>query len=219
MNVKPKISVIVPIYNQEKRIGRCLRSLMDQSISRNDYEIIVINDGSNDLSNYALELFHGEITLIKNEDNQGLPSALNSGIRASNGDFIVRVDSDDYVNRHFLLMLYEYLFWNSEIDAIACDYLLVDDNEVLIERKNCNNAPIGCGIMFKKNQLFKIGLYDEEFKINEEIDLKKRFEKKYKIDRLNLPLYRYRKHEDNMTNNELAVKYHDKKLREKHKLS
>tara|TARA_B100000674_G_scaffold424531_1_gene377728 strand:+ start:63 stop:641 length:579 start_codon:yes stop_codon:yes gene_type:complete len=192
---------------------------MGQSINRNDYEIIVINDGSKDLSNYALGLFDEEITLIENEDNQGLPSALNSGIRASNGDFIVRVDSDDYVNRHFLLMLYEYLYWNSEIDAIACDYLLVDDNEDLIERKNCDDAPIGCGIMFKKNQLFKVGLYDEEFKINEEIDLKRRFEKKYKIERLQMPLYRYRKHEHNMTNNELAVKYHDKKLREKHKLS
>ena len=216
--MKPKISVIIPVFNQEKWIGRCLRSLMDQSISRNDYEIIVINDGSKDLSDYALNLFHGEIILIKNENNQGLPSALNSGIRISNGDFIVRVDSDDYVNRHFLLILYEYLFWNEEIDAVACDYLLVDDNEGIIEHKNCYNSPIGCGIMFKKEQLFEIGLYDEDYKINEERELKERFEKKYKINRLDFPLYRYRKHENNMTNNEEAVKYHEEKLKKKHNL-
>jgi len=216
--MKPKISVIIPVFNQEKWIGRCLRSLMDQSISRNDYEIIVINDGSKDLSDYALNLFHGEIILIKNENNQGLPNALNSGIRISNGDFIVRVDSDDFVNRHFLLILYEYLFWNEEIDAVACDYILVDDNEDVIEHKNCYNSPIGCGIMFKKEQLFEIGLYDEEYKINEERELKERFEKKYKIHRLGFPLYRYRKHKNNMTNNEEAVKYHEEKLKKKHNL-
>ena len=217
MKITPKISVILPVYNQEIRIGRCLRSLMDQSFNRTNYEIIVINDGSKDLSDYALNLFSDEIVMLKNKHNQGLPNALNSGIKASKGKFIVRVDSDDYVNKHFLLMLYEYLFWNKKADAVACDYLLVDDNENLIKRENCKDAPIGCGIMFKKAHLIKIGLYDEDFKINEERDLKKRFENKYKIDRLNIPLYRYRKHDSNMTNDQEAVKYHDMKLEEKHR--
>ena len=53
----PKISIIVPAYNQEKYIGRCIRSLLSQSLSKNKFEIIVINDGSKDKTEQALKLF------------------------------------------------------------------------------------------------------------------------------------------------------------------
>ena len=51
------VSIIVPVHNQEKYIGRCLRSLLSQNFQRNEYQIIVIDDGSTDKTNYALELF------------------------------------------------------------------------------------------------------------------------------------------------------------------
>ena len=82
--------------------------------------------------------------------------------------------------------------------------------------KNCLKDPIGCGIIFKSSHLLEIGLYDEEFQLNEEKELRHRFEKKYTISRLELPLYRYRKHGNNMTNNESALKYHNKKFELKH---
>ena len=104
------------------------------------------------------------------------------------------------------------------MDAVACDYFLVDEQEEIIERKNCMKNPIGCGIMFKSNHLFEIGLYDEEFKLYEERDLRHRFEKIYKIHRLELPLYRYRRHGNNITNDQEALDYHAQKLREKHKI-
>tara|TARA_B110000444_G_scaffold251725_1_gene280009 strand:- start:1346 stop:2005 length:660 start_codon:yes stop_codon:yes gene_type:complete len=211
-----KISVIIPVFNQEKWIGRCLRSLLNQSIARDKYELILINDGSIDRSEYALDLFKEEIILINNDTNKGLPYSLNLGIKASKSEFIVRVDSDDYVNEHFLLILFESLFWNKYIDAISCDYLLVNDTEDLIERKNCLNDPIGCGIMFRSKQLLEIGLYDEEFKLNEEKDLRKRFERKYQIHRMEIPLYRYRRHQTNITNNFKELNYHNEKLIKKY---
>ena len=70
MHIEPKISVIVPVYNQEKYIGRCLRSLLDQSLTRTSYEIIVINDGSTDKTIYALELFKEEIRVLHNKKNR-----------------------------------------------------------------------------------------------------------------------------------------------------
>ena len=78
-------------------------------------------------------------------------------------------------------------------------------------------APIACGIMFRKKQIEEIGLYDESFLLHEEQELRIRFEKKYRIHRLELPLYRYRKHEGNMTNNQKAMKFHHKRLINKHK--
>ena len=73
----PKISVIIPTYNQEKFIGRCLRSLLDQSHERFNYEIIVIDDASQDKTLYALNLFKEDIKIILNKKNKGLPYSIN----------------------------------------------------------------------------------------------------------------------------------------------
>ena len=64
----------------------------------------------------------------------------------------------------------------------------------IIARKNCLTDPIGCGIIFKSSHLFDRS-YDEEFKLWEEKELRYRFEQKYQIHRLELPLYRYRRHQ------------------------
>jgi len=212
----PAISVIIPVYNHERYIGRCLRSLIAQDYPRHDFEIIVIDDGSSDKTPYALDLFHDEVTLIRNESNLGLPTSLNLGILASHSPYIVRVDSDDYVNRFFLRMLSLHLSTNRYMDAVACDYVVIDEREEFICRKNCLQDPIACGIMFRTEQLIDIGLYDESFLLHEERDLRYRFLQKYQIHRVELPLYRYRRHEHNITNNTEAMDLHMANLIEKH---
>lgn len=212
----PLISIVVPVYNQEKFVGRCLRSLLNQYFSRDKFEIIVVNDGSTDKTSAALQSFVDDITLIELNVNTGLPGALNKGIRASKAPYIVRVDSDDYVNEHFLTILYMFLAENRHMDAVACDYLLVNDREEVLERKNCFVDPIACGIMFRADQLIDIGLYDESFLLHEDRDLRIRFLKKYAIAHVEVPLYRYRRHDENLTNNDSAGEYHLSKLIEKH---
>lgn len=216
----PKVSVIVAAYNQERFIGRCLRSLLHQTLPVSGYEIIVVDDGSTDRTAYALSLFtdrfDSPVQVIANERNLGLPASLNRGIHAARAPYVVRVDSDDFVNANFVNFLSFYLDANLHADAVACDYLLLDDREQIIERCNCNEKPIACGIMFRKQQLFDIGLYDEGFRCHEERELRIRFEKKYSINRLELPLYRYRRHESNMTNNAGEMQRHDQLLVQKH---
>ena len=216
MSKVPTVSVLVPVHNQEKYIGRCLRSLLSQNYPREDYQVIVVDDGSSDRTSYALDLFQGAITVIRNERNLGLPAALNRGIRASNASFVVRVDSDDYVNVNFLSVLHLFISNNTHMDAVACDYLLVDDREDVLARKNCIDDPIGCGIMFRTEQLIDIGLYDEAFLLHEERDLRYRFLQKYNIHRVELPLYRYRRHETNLTNDAAANARHMESLVQKH---
>lgn len=216
MKHAPTVSVIVPVFNHEKYIGRCIRSLMAQEYPREDFEIIVIDDGSSDRTPYALELFQEEITLIKNETNRGLPASLNRGIHASTAPYVVRVDSDDYVNAYFLRILSMSLANNLYMDAVACDYLTVNDREEVLGRKNCLEDPIACGIMFRTEQLIDIGLFDESFLLHEERDLRFRFLEKYNIHRLELPLYRYRRHDKNMTKDKEAMEHHMGNLIEKH---
>jgi hypothetical protein len=78
--------------------------------------------------------------------------------------------------------------------------------------------PIACGILFKKQQLIEIGLYDPSFYCNEEREMRIRFEKKYKIGRVELPLYRYRRHASNITNHHANMKISMDKLKIKHNL-
>ena len=210
------ISVIIPVLNQEKFIGRCLRSILQQTLDRKFYEILVINDGSTDKTSYALDLFGKEIKVINNKKNLGLPASVNKGIKKSKGKYIIRLDSDDYVNENFLNILYVYITSN-QADAVSCDYLIVDDNENVIKKENCLRKPIGCGILFQKKHLENIGLYDNKFLYHEDKELRLRFEKKYKISRLNLPLYRYRMHTSNMTKNTTEMEDYKKKLQIKHK--
>lgn len=215
-----KVSVLIATYNEDKYVGRCIRSLLNQALPQSKYEIIVINDGSTDKTSYALDLFSkpkdNHFKIISNEKNFGLPYSLNVGINASRGKYIVRVDADDYVNINFLSALSYYLDIYKDIGAIACDYILVDKNEEIIEIVNSKVNPIACGIMFRKQNLKEIGMYDEKFRCFEDEDLRIRFIKKFKIDNLNLPLYRYRKHEKNMTNNKVFIDNYEKLLIAKH---
>ncbi len=212
------ISVIIPTFNQEKFLGRCLRSILDQKIDRNDYEIIVVNDGSKDKTSDILNFYKNDIKVINNEDNKGLPYSINKGIQNSNGRFIVRLDSDDYVNNNFLYILKLFLMENPEIDAVSCDYYLVDDKETIISRSDCYKEPIGCGIMFRIDQILELGLYDEKFLLHEDREFRIRFEKKYKIHRIPLPLYRYRRHSKNLTNDKNQMETLYNQLKKKHKL-
>ena len=96
---------------------------------------------------------------------------------------------------------------NKEFSAVRCDYFLVDERENVRKKVNCEQFPIGCGIIFKIDELNKVGNYTSKIKIFEEVDLIKKLSKnsKFKILRLPIPLYRYKKHSKNMTKNKSNV--------------
>ncbi len=213
-----QVSIIVPAYNAELYIGRCLRSLLKQTLDVDNYEIIVINDCSTDNTKQVISPFIGDINYLENNRKLGLPQTLNTGIKNAKGQFIIRVDADDYVHWDFLKILSMHLQLNLSIDAIACDYLLVDNHQNIISYKNCLEEPIGCGIMFKLEHLIDVGLYDADFLAREDEELILRFEKKYSVSRVQLPLYRYRKHKHNLTNDKNTMKKYNDKLSEKHNL-
>ncbi len=215
-NFLPDISVIICTYNHDKWIERCIRSLKNQIIiNKKDIEIILVDDASTDNTQKViknLKEFSG-IKIIKNKKNIGLPKSINTAIKASVGRYIVRVDSDDYVSRMFLYLTKLFLDMNREYQAVAVDYYKVSDNEKIIEKVNCFKNEIACGIMFRKEALFDIGLYNENFKMREGHELKKRFSKKFNIGRLEFPLYKYRQHSTNRTKRKKILSRYDKLLK------
>lgn len=92
-------SVIVPVYNVKDYISKCLDSLIHQGIETDKYEIILINDGSTDGSKEICEKYKdkNKNILLLDQPNQGVSSARNKGLNAANGEYILFVDSDDYL--------------------------------------------------------------------------------------------------------------------------
>jgi glycosyltransferase involved in cell wall biosynthesis len=195
----PDIAVIVPAHNEELYVERALRSLVHQSLPDDMYEIILVDDGSEDATARIAEKFAPHVRLLTNETCLGLPASINRGIQEANARYVVRVDADDYVHPDFLRILHLFLDLNPHMSAIACDYFKVNADEEHVSREAVDASPIGCGIMFRKERLVEIGLYDESFLMAEDLDLRLRFERKWPIHRVELPLYRYRFHGENMT--------------------
>lgn len=210
------VSIIIPVYNGEKFIQRAIRSVVDQNFPRKQFEIIVVDDGSTDNTVEVIQPFKNFVRILRHEKNMGLAASRNTGIKAARGQYIVNLDADDYLHQDFLSIEVLFLSLNEDFDAVSCDYYIVDEYEKHIERKNATEYPIACGIMFKMEQLVKIGLYSEDFMVREEEDLRQRFLKKFRIHHIPLPLYRYRKHDDNITNNQELMKKYKKKFHEKH---
>ena len=124
----PKISVIVPIYNVSAFIGRCVESLMMQTLD--DVEFIFVDDATPDNSMMALKEIlachperEGRVKILHHEQNQGLPAARNTGMHEATGEYIFHCDSDDYVEPDMLARLYETAK-EKQADFVWCDWYL-----------------------------------------------------------------------------------------------
>ena len=211
-----KVSVIIPCHNHGMYLARAIRSTLDQSMPRSDYEVIVVDDGSEDCTRTVMESHGSLIKPIYFDKNQGLGHARNEAIRVALGQFIVCLDADDYFDQSLLQIESLFLLRNADWDAVSCDYYIINKNEEHIERVNGLENPVACGIMFRKEHLVEIGLYDETFRAREEEDLRHRFLQHFSIHHIPLPLYRYRRHESNLTNDDVMMENHREKLAEKH---
>lgn len=212
-------SIIITNYNNKAYLGRAIRSCLKQSIPKDKYEIIVVDDASTDESRDVLKGFKDRIVPVLLDKNVGVAEASNIGIREALGSFVIRVDSDDYINENTLLFMSEILQANPDIGFVYADHVRVDSTERPLEKVVVNTLDLllrhGAGIMFRKSYLEAIGLYDSELRNAEDFDLLKRYIKNYDGYHLKVPLYRYRIHGKNMTANEDERKKWELKSNEK----
>jgi len=191
------VSIIVTNYNYGRYIPRCLRSCIDQFGHKP--QIIVVDDCSDDNSIKKIEAFANDVILVRNEKNLGVAESSNIGIKRATGQFVIRVDADDYINENLCHFMRTYMIANHDAFCLSCDYILVDDYENAIERKYAEKDPISCGIMYRKDLLLDFGGYNPHMRHREEEELRKRLGIYYKIHNLKIPFYRYRMHTNNKT--------------------
>lgn len=105
-NSKPTISVIVPVYNAEKYLHRCVDSILSQTFT--DFEVLLINDGSTDTSGVICDEYAQKDARVRvfHKENGGVSSARNVGIKNMRGLYSIHVDSDDWVEPSYLKDLY-----------------------------------------------------------------------------------------------------------------
>jgi len=130
------ISVVVPVYNQERFLEKCIDSLLGQTYT--ELEIILVDDGSTDKSGAICDVYAKKDARIKviHKVNGGLSDARNAGIDIASGDYIAFVDSDDYVAPQMYERMYGALVEN-QADMVVCNCSFVDGDNRLIENREC----------------------------------------------------------------------------------
>lgn len=129
-----KLSIIVPVYNVEAFLNKCVDSLLDQDLSREDYEIVLVNDGSTDSSGALCDTLaaeHGNIRVI-HQRNRGLSGARNAGIPGASGTYVMFVDSDDFLCPNVLGTLVG-LMESKELDILRFNYQNVNMDGAVFE--------------------------------------------------------------------------------------
>ena len=106
----PKFSIIVPVYNVEEYIDDCLKSIKNQTFK--DYEVIVVNDGTKDNSMDIVKKYDVEII---NQENGGLSAARNAGVKKAKGEYLIFLDSDDYIEKDLLKKINDSLKDNPDV--------------------------------------------------------------------------------------------------------
>ena len=130
-----KLSIIVPVYNVESYIRFCMESLFIQGLDEQEYEIILVNDGTKDDSFEKIKDFiheHRNVVRI-DQENQGLSAARNTGMKYATGQYILFVDSDDLIVEGCLSKLLPIAIETSA-DLVVADFLKLSDDEILAYR-------------------------------------------------------------------------------------
>lgn len=131
---KPKFSIIVPVYNTEKYLKRCLDSIRKQTFK--NYEVIIVNDGSTDNSSDIISKYPFKII---NQKNQGLSMARNNGVKESSGEYLIFLDSDDYIEKDLLREINNSLSNNPDLIRYQIKEVFDDKSDVSYEEDSFEN--------------------------------------------------------------------------------
>jgi glycosyltransferase involved in cell wall biosynthesis len=219
----PNVSVIIPTYQRGHIVGQAINSVLAQTYS--DYEIIVINDGSQDNTSQVLAQFSEHNIITIHQANQGLSAARNAGIRSARGKYIAFLDDDDLwepqklekqipvleANPHLGLIYSDSLFFSDKYGLFSGSYntaFPTPNLQVLWTLFRYNYIPVPT-VVVRRDCLDKVGLFDETLKSCEDYDLWLRLIEKFPIYFLNQPLARYRQSPNNLSGNkeQMLVSY------------
>lgn len=214
MSNNPKVTVYVPSHNYGKYLPDAINSVISQTID--SWELLLIDDGSSDTTGEVIKRYRDnpKIRSFRTE-KIGLPAVANLALREAKGKYFVRLDGDDLFDENALLVLSNYLDNNPEVALVFPDYYLFDEfGELYTEKRRkkitddnvlLEMPPNGACTMARVNILKEIGGYREDLGVQDGFDLWTKVASKYRCANVNLPLFYYRRHQNNVTNNNYRI--------------
>jgi len=200
------VSVVLPVYNGEESIVESLESVLRQEGP--SFEVVVVDDGSTDGTANLLEQYSGRerVRIVQLAENSGLPTALNRGIEAADGTYIMRQDADDRSHPGRMANQFEYLEAHPSVAVLGTAANVIDDDgDVLYEHRpdadpatvlDDRNPMVHGSIMVRREPVEDVGGYDEFFRFCQDYDFYRRLVAAgYDIDMLNEIHYDLRREE------------------------
>jgi len=211
---KVKVTVYITNYNYGAFLEQAIQSVLNQSMQ--DFELIIIDDGSTDNSKEIIEKYTGipRIQVIF-QQNKGLNITNNIALRAAKGKYIVRLDADDYFHEQALELLSKEMDADRSLGLVFPDYYYVNESgEITEEFKRhdfskdvslLDQAAHGACTMIRVEYLRNLGGYNESFSCQDGYELWVKFTASYKVANVSKPLFFYRRHSFNLTRNETRI--------------
>jgi CMP-N-acetylneuraminic acid synthetase len=210
LSTDPLVSVYITNHNYARYLEQAVRSVVTQTLR--DFDLTIIDDGSTDESRQIISrLADSEGIKVILQENRGLNVTNNIAIRSSHGKYVIRLDADDYLDIHALQLMAELMEREPNIGMVFSDYYHVDEHGRVIEtiqRHDFTNVSLfdqpahGAVSMIRRECLVELEGYDEQFRCQDGYELWIRFIKHYQVRNIQLPLWYYRRHEENLTNKE-----------------
>ena len=223
-NFSPSITVYITNHNYGMYLEQSIESVLNQSFQ--DFELIIIDDGSQDKSRQIIKKYekHQKISVIF-QKNRGLTVSNNIALGLARGEFIVRLDADDYFSKDALKLMFRE-FDQKTLGMVFADWYLIDEKgEVLgVEQRHdfqkdvtLHDQPAhGACTMFRVSSLKKLGGYDESISRQDGYELWLRFIENYDVRNINVPLFYYRQHPKSLTKDEVKLLNTRSNILEKH---
>ena len=213
-----KISVVIPTFNRIRLVARAIDSVLKQSL--NPYEIIVVDDGSDDGTSEMIQNKYKSIKLIQQQNN-GVSAARNNGIKHAKGDWIALLDSDDEWTEKKLENQVDRLIKTPEYDFCHTNEIWIRNGVRVNQRKKhekyggyifdkcldiCRISP--SSVLFRKNILDHVGWFDDQLPVCEDYDLWLRITAEYRILFIDEPLIiKYGGHDDQLSHGVEGIEF------------
>ena len=210
-----KVSIIIIIRDKDNLsfLSECLQSLWNQTYKNWEVVFVVLGRVPGicfvpSLDIQETQISKSKVRLIQINSTFNVSQASNQGISEAKGEFVSRLDPDDKLDENFLSAIIPHLESGS-YGAVHPDFYGIDETGKIIDYGSPEVSfllnPLDAGVVYKKKCLLEIGGYNEELSRQVSYDLLKRFQQKYRIKQVKLPLYYYRKHGTNMSRNQEEI--------------
>ncbi len=225
----PRVSVVIPTYNRARFVTKAIDSVLEQTFR--DFEIIVVNDGSTDKTEEVLQPYQDQIVYFSYQGNKGAAYARNRAIELAQGEYIAFLDSDDFWQPEKLEKQIKFFDKHPDYGLVATQCLVnvIDDDlrtikyikkeeihyELTYEKIFQRPFIMPSSILIKKKCFDRVGFFDEELRVLEDIDIYLRLARKYKIGFINEPLTVYTRGHEKSRRNSLTDRLNRLKISER----